>query len=64
MKKDWFMLFSTMALIVSIVLLTVYFFLMLNTLSQEIVIFGYIILFILWRYIIYRNTPEKDEVIE
>ena len=64
MKKDWFMLFSTMALIVSIVLLTVYFFLMLNTLSQEIIIFGYIILFILLRYIIYRNTPEKGEVIE
>ena len=64
MKKDWFMLFSTMALIVSIVLLTVYFFLMLNTLSQEIVIFGYIILFILWRYIIYRNTQERGETIE
>ena len=64
MKKDWFMLFSTMALIVSIVLLTVYFFLMLNTLSQEIIIFGYIILFIIWRYIIYRNTPERGEAIE
>ena len=64
MKKDWFLTFITISLLVFCESIMVYFFLISHTLMQRIPIVAYIGIFIMWGVILYKNRPKRDLMTE
>ena len=59
MKKKLSFLIFTILLIGFIESVMIYFFLLAHQLTQQVSIVAFIILFIMWGFILYRDTPNE-----